>query len=261
MALTFGIGPLARPSRGRLNSDIFAAGPAHAVFTHPVEKRLWAEVDGRKVVDTTAALMLHETGLLPVYYVPVADVAADVLVPSDTVTSCPFKGKASYHHLRVGDRMEYDAVWSYPEPFDEVAEIADYCSIRFDAVDTWWEECQPIEGHPRDPFHRVDCLPSSRRVVIRVGPVEVADSSRAIALFETGLPARFYVPPDDIAIPMLPSETHTTCPYKGRASYVHALGVEDIAWVYPVPLDESAAIEGRYCFDPDKTTMELTSLI
>ena len=110
----------------------------------------------------------------------------------------------------------------------------------------------------RDPLS-----PSLRKIELtcRSTALVVMCRSRAIALFETGLPARFYVPPDDIAIPMLPSETHTTCPYKGRASYVHALGVEDIAWVYPVPLDESAAIEGRYCFDPDKTTMELTSLI
>lgn len=257
MALTLGIGPFARPPHGHLNGDLWSALPPHAVYTHPVGKRVRANFGGSTVLDTTSAVMLHETGLLPVYYVPVADLASGVLEPSATVTTCPFKGVARYHHLRIGDRVAEDAVWSYPEPIPGMEVLADLCSIRFDAPDEWWEEDEPIRGHPRDPFHRVDCRSTSRAVVVRRGDTVLAESRHSVALFETGFPPRFYLPEESIRVPLSPSQTRTYCPYKGDASYASADGVEDIAWTYAEPYDEARAIAGRYCFLGDGIITEV----
>ncbi|MDG3015336.1 DUF427 domain-containing protein [Speluncibacter jeojiensis] len=256
MALTLGIGPLARPSGGRINGDLWSGLPGHAVFTHPVHKRLRARFGGMTVLETTAAVMLHETGLLPVYYLPFADLAPGVLKPSETVTTCPFKGVARYHHLMVGDRIAQDAVWSYPEPIEGMEVLADLCSLRFEVPDQWWEEDEPVHGHPRDPFHRVDCRPSGRHVLVRRGDTVLAESRRSVALFETGLPPRFYVPVESVRVALSPSKTRTFCPYKGEATYVSVDGVEDAAWRYAEPYDEARAVAGRYCFaGPGITTL------
>ncbi len=260
MALTFGSGPFARPTAGRLNGDLWSFLPAHAVYTHSVDKRLRANVAGTSVLDTTSAVLLHETGLPPVYYVPLADIAPGVLEPSPTVTTCPFKGTARYCHFRIGDQMIPDSVWAYPEPIVGMEQLADLVSIRWDAVDEWWEENHRLDGRPRDPFHRVDCLPSSRSVVIKVGDTELGRSDRAIAVFETGLPARFYVPAEDVLVELTPTQTRTHCPYKGECNYVAAVGIDDVGWVYAQPYDESRAIAGAYCFDPSKVTTELAPL-
>lgn len=59
------------------------------------------------------------------HYFPAASVRADVLVPSDTTTVCPWKGTASYYSIVVDDERNADAAWYYPTPKDAAAEITD----------------------------------------------------------------------------------------------------------------------------------------
>ena len=132
----------------------------------------------------------------------------------------------------------------------------------------WVEEAHPVVGHPHDPFKRIDLLPSERHVVVRLGGVVLADTRRAIALYETHIPVRWYLPHDDVVTDLLEgSPSTTTCAYKGHAAYVSlrpdavpGLGEEarhDIAWTYPHPLDEVAAIRGMFCFYSERTDLEL----
>jgi uncharacterized protein (DUF427 family) len=107
--------------------------------------------------------------------------------------------------------------------------------------------------HPKDPFHRVDVLNSSRRVRVELDGVALAESRRPRLLFETGLPIRYYLPKVDVRLDLLePSDTVTRCPYKGTTEHFHArVGDrlhEDVAWVYPTALPESAKIENLICF-------------
>jgi uncharacterized protein (DUF427 family) len=78
---------------------------------------------GEPVAESTRAVALFETGLPPRWYLPREDVRADALVDSDTRTRCPYKGIASYWSVRVGDRVEDDLVWTYPEPLPAVEPI------------------------------------------------------------------------------------------------------------------------------------------
>jgi len=86
-------------------------------------------------------------------------------------------------------------------------------------------------------------------VRVEVGGVTVADSTRATALFETALPVRWYLPPDDIRMDLLtPSDPRTQCAYKGTASYVSADGAPAVAWFYPDPLHDALPVKDLLCF-------------
>jgi uncharacterized protein (DUF427 family) len=87
-------------------------------------------------------------------------------------------------------------------------------------MDHWYEEDEEVFVHPRDPYHRVDFLGSSRHVKVSVNGEVVAETERPKLLFETGLPTRYYIPPEDVREEALvPSDKQTRCPYKGIASY------------------------------------------
>ena len=93
----------------------------------------------------------------------------------------------------TGGRRADNAVWAYPEPIPAVAELAGYVAFYWNRADAWFEEDDEVYKHPRDPYHRVDVLSSSRHVEVRAGGVLVADTWRPRLLFETSLPVRYYV--------------------------------------------------------------------
>ena len=279
MALTLPPGPLSSaPGTGNFTVD----GPAHKVMLTPTAKRVRVLVgDGvggtRTLVDTTRAVLLHESNLLPRYYVPVEDVDAALLRSSDTRTHCPFKGDAGYASVVAGERVLEDLLWFYREPVDGMDELAGLAGLAremldllppharpqegddgHEPLDAVLEEDEALLGHPRDPYHRVDALPSGRRVVVSWQrpdgeQVVLADTTRAVGVFETALPARWYVPAEDVRTDLLTdSPTRTVCPYKGVARY-HSLvdGPTDVAWSYPEPLAEAVPAGGMFCFLAD----------
>ena len=257
MTLTLSDGPLSLRSAP---TNYTIDGPAHRVLVHDVDRRIRVEVGGAVVVDTTAAKMLHESNLLPVYYVPVADLVTEHLVDSDTTTHCPFKGDASYWTVQVGDRTEDDLVWAYREPNAELAVIDGYAGIDLARVDRVLEEDEEIVGHPRDPYHRVDVRRSDRHVVVRHGDAVIADTTAPLGVFETGLPARWYLPRADVATDRLvASDTVTTCPYKGVSRYWSLDGgPADVAWSYDEPLDGASALADHVCLLHDELDVEVT---
>jgi uncharacterized protein (DUF427 family) len=128
-------------------------------------------------------------------------------------------------------------------------ELDGYVLLDFDAFDAWLEEDEPNVGHPRDPFHRIDIVRSSRHVRIEHDGTLLAESSAACLLFEPPLPVRCYLPPGDVRPGVLrPSETRSTCAYKGHAAYWSAGDLQDVAWSYAAPLREAAEIAGRVAF-------------
>lgn len=257
MSLTTGGGPLTAkaPHPGNYEID----GPKHRIFWSPFPRRVRAELAGRTVLDSRAGRLLHESEMLPVLYVPLADVDATTLEPSDTSTYCPFKGQASYRSIRVGDTVATDALWHYPEPNAEAAWLDGHCALYWDRLDAWYDEDERVYGHLRDPFHRVDVRPAKTRVEVRIAGELVAASTRPWILSETGLENRFYIPPEDVARELLaPSATETRCPYKGRAGYFshRASGTEDVAFSYAEPLDGAGRIAGCLSFAGEGVEIE-----
>ena len=260
MSLTFSSGPLSGSAPETVNYRI--EGPAHKLLMHAFPRRVRAVLGGQTVVDTTRAMLLHETGLRPQVYVPLEDIRADLIQPTDHHTYCPFKGTASYWSVRVGERVAENAVWGYPEPNPESAWLRGYAGFYWDRLDEWFDEDERAEGHLRDPYHRVDVRRSSRHVRVLLGDQVIAETTRPMLLSETGLPNRFYIPAEDVRQDLLqPSDKHTTCAYKGTASYwsvrVGNKELADAVWSYPHAEGDSAAVSGYLSFLHDDLTIEV----
>jgi uncharacterized protein (DUF427 family) len=236
------------------------------VRTEPNRRRVRVFFGGEAVADSSATLYLFETGHLPVYYFPREDVRFELLEPTSEKSHCPDKGDASYYTVQAGGRRYDNAVWAYPEPIASVPELADYVAFYWNKADAWYEEDDEVFKHPRDPYHRVDVLSSSRRVQVRVGGVLVAESSRPRLLFETGLPVRYYLPKLDVRQELLvPSPTRSRCPYKGEAVYWSVRDgdelLEDIVWSYPAPIPEAPKIENLLAFYNEKTDITVDGVL
>ena len=209
----------------------------------PTERRVRAD----DVVDTTRALLVWEPRrIVPSYAVPIEDLRAGVLPGGETAADAggvlhpgiPFAvhtapGKPVLVAGRAG--FVLDA-------------LPGYVVLDFAAFDAWYEEDERIFGHPRDPYHRVDVRRSSRPVRIELDGQVLAESTDVKMLFETGLPTRFYLPWEDIAVALRPSARRSYCPYKGQASYWSFDAAEDIAWSYEDPLPELGVIKGLVAF-------------
>ena len=253
MTLTLGSGPLSSNGAGSLNFDM-ADAPKHRLLFDNYPRRMRALVDGHALFDTTRGKLLHESNILPVFYLPTEELHEDYLEESDHTTHCPFKGDASYWSLRVGDRLIENAVWHYPQPLGAASWLDGYCSVDYTAPDVWLQEDEPVHGHLRDPYHRVDVLESSRRVEIKAGGETIAESDRPKLLFETGLPPRVYLVRADVRPDVLvPSEKTSYCPYKGKANYFGVRAgdalIEDAAWTYETPLPEAMKATDLLSFD------------
>jgi uncharacterized protein (DUF427 family) len=193
----------------------------------PTEKRIRAAVDGRTVVDSTRAVLVWEPRrVVPSYAVPAEDVAGELPpaaaapVTSDAAILHP--GIPFAAHSTPGTVLTATAAGERGEaaafrPDDP--DLAGHVILDFRAFDAWYEEEEPLVGHPRDPFHRVDVTRASRRVRIELDGQLLAESTRPRLVFETHLPLRFYLPREDVRADLRPSTRRTLCAYKGQASY------------------------------------------
>jgi len=223
----------------------------------PCTKRVRAVVNGETVADSVRTILVAGPKQLPVYYFPPEDVRADLLKPGDRRSHSPDDGEASYWTLEIGARRVEDAAWSYRDPPPDAARIKDWIAFDRPKIDHWFEEDEEVFGHPRDPRHRVDVRLSSRAVRAIFAGETIALSRRAMFLFETNLPTRYYVPKQDVRMELLvPTPRRTTCPYKGNASYwsirVGDRIAEDAVWAYLDPLADCPQIKGYLCFYPEK---------
>jgi uncharacterized protein (DUF427 family) len=257
MSLTVGSAPFGPGFSGEWNFEY--DGPAHALYLHPHPRRLRAVFAGETVLDTFRPQLLHETALLPRYYVPREDVRWELFEPTDHTTHCPFKGDARYWTLRVGDRVAENVVWNYPEPVDGAPDFAQLVSFYWKPLDHWYEEDEEVFVHPRDPFHRVDVLPTSRRVRVSLDGTELADTTRAQVLYESGLQPRWYIPREDVRLEaMRASDEQTQCPYKGVTTAYWSAGDEEaVAWAYDEPLPAVAPIAGHVAFYNERVELEV----
>src|SRR4051812_25752570 len=130
MSLSKGTGPFGEKRAGVGNYRI--ESPAHVLHCDPSPKRVRGFFGGELVVDSTNAKLLHETGLLPVYYFPLEDIRDDLLEPSDHTTRCPFKGEASYRSLVAGDERADNAMWLYETPMEGASFLAGHAAFYFD---------------------------------------------------------------------------------------------------------------------------------
>ena len=198
--------------------------PDHVVYVEDFSRRVRAVIAGRVVIDSDATVLVHEPGALPHYAFPAAHV-----------------------DIAADDEPHADG----------------HLTVAWDAVDAWFEEDERVEVHPRDPYHRIDTFSTSRRIRVTIDEVMLAETTRSLALHETGLPVQFYVPSADIDLGRLEaSPTRTECPYKGTARHWSASVsdrlVEDVAWQYDQEvLREAEPVRGYFAFYDDRVVVEV----
>lgn len=236
MTLTLSDGPL---SGSPPDSNYSLEGPQHKLLFHEFPRRVRGRFEGETVLDTTRGRLLHETGILPVFYAPVEDLERALLEESD--------------HSRTQSGTT--------PPTDDASWLRGYAAVYWDAMDSWFDEEQEIRGHLRDPYHRVDIRRSSRHVRVTAHGETIAESRQPVVLFETGLgallPAARRRPPRLLEA----SDTETVCPYKGTANWWSlSLGdrsIDDAAWSYPEPLDEAREARDHISFFGEGIAVEV----
>jgi uncharacterized protein (DUF427 family) len=128
-------------------------------------------------------------------------------------------------------------------------------------VDQWFEEDEQVHVHVRDPYHRIDVVPTSRHIRVSLDGTILADSTRARGLYETGLPVRWYFPREDVRTDLLQrSLTVTQCAYKGSATHWSADGAlgADVAWSYDHDVHREAEdVQGHVAFYNERTDIEV----
>ena len=184
---------------------------------------------------------------LPTYFFSRDEVDMSILRPAEVVDG------RQWWHATVEGRTFDHAAWSYAEPMGAVADLAGHVTFDWDQMDAWYEEAEEIYEHARDPQHRVDVIASSRHVEVDFNGQELASSIQPRLLFETSLPTRYYLPPEDVNFEYLePSDLVTRCPYKGIARFWSVKGARregrNVAWSYPDPIAENPKIKDLVAF-------------
>jgi uncharacterized protein (DUF427 family) len=220
-------------------------------------KRVRAYLNGELVADTIRPLLVWESPYYPAYYLPASDIRAKLVASGDTERS-PSRGTAEVLDVVTGTGTAAKAGRRYTDsPFEE---LRDAVRLDWGSMTEWFEEDEPVYVHPRNPYARVDILASSRHIRVELDGVTVAESRSPRILYETYLPARYYLPITDVRMDLLrPSETETSCPYKGTANYwsieVNGRRYDDLVWIYRTPLPESQKIAGLACFYNEKVDL------
>lgn len=216
MSLTSGRGPLSRNPAGRFSAPV----PADLAYVEPVRRRVRARLGEATVVDSEAALLVHRAGGPPTYAFPPGDVDARALG---------------------------DAVTPHPDAAGLVA-------VAWGAPDHWYEEEDEVFLHARNPYHRIECLRTTRHLRVAIGDTVLVDAPATIALYETALEPKLYVDKAVVRTGLLvPSATTTLCPSKGTATWwsavVDGTTHADVAWSYEDPLPESLLVAGLLSFE------------
>lgn len=220
----------------------------------PAPRRVRGYLGDVLVFDTTAARYVWEVPYYPQYYIPLADVRTELLRDENHAQRVQFGPSRLYSVVAGGRTCE-----SAARVFDAAGDGPLAGTVRFEWDPLrWFEEDEPIYGHPRNPYARVDALRSHRHVQVELDGITLADTRSPVLLFETGLPTRYYIDATDVDFAHLePSATQTLCPYKGTTSGYWSVRVgdvvhEDLAWTYHYPLPAVAQIAGLIAFYNEK---------
>jgi len=235
-----------------------------AVQTEISPKWIRVTFGGEVLAESRRVLLVLERGRTPVYFFPEQDGKMDRMTPVAYQTHNTRLGDASYFTLKAGSKVAENAAWHYPVPkatdpaVTNAPDLRGYVAFRWESVDGWYEEGDEVFVHPRDPYHRIDVLNSTRPVKVVLGGITVAESKQPVILFETNFPARYYLPKNDVRLELLrPSDTITRCPYKGEAHYysveVGGQLYKDVIWYYRYPTTEASKIANNLAFYTEKT--------
>ena len=256
MGLAWQQGPLAPGAIGRfLVPDPL---PERLLYAEPLRRRMRARFGEVWVADSEDVVLLHEPGRYPVAYFPLGDVSPEVLEPSEHTTRHRDLGTTSWYAVRAGSQSKPRAAWQHTELPDYAGELKGRVAFAWRAMDAFYEEDQRIVGHAADNYHRIDIRKTSRHLVVRHRDQVIADTTRPLALYESGFAPRWYVPRADVTESALTAvEGQTFCPYKGLCSYYDIGDAHRAAWSYLDAWPEVGRVAGFISFEPDEVEVSV----
>jgi uncharacterized protein (DUF427 family) len=205
-------------------------------------------VGNTAVVDSKHVKVVYGARRLATYFFPTSDVRMDLLTKSSVADTGDQRWTLSLN----GKTIE-DIAWTVPDG----DELRDLIAFEWRKIERWYEEDEEVFVHPRDPYHRVDVMQSSRNIRVVIDGETVAETNQPRLLFETGIRTRYYIPKVDVRMELLtPTATSTSCPYKGNAVYwtahVNGKDYSDIVWSYPFTTPECPKIQNLLSFYNEK---------
>ena len=114
---------------------VHARDPYKRVDILASSRRVQVELDGVLLADSPAPRILYETSLPPRYYLPLPDVRMELLRPSTSTSSCPYKGNAAYWSVDVNGVLHPDLVWIYRTTLPESQKITGLACFYNEKVD------------------------------------------------------------------------------------------------------------------------------
>ena len=256
MGLAWQQGPLAPGAIGRfLVPDPL---PGRLLYAEPLRRRMRVRFGGAWIADSDDVVLLHEPGRYPVAYFPLSAVTEGVLQPEEHVTRHADLGMTAWYTARAGQHSKPRAAWQHTDLPGYAGELKSRVAFAWRAMDAFYEEDERIVGHAADSYHRIDIRQTSRHLTVRDGDQVIADTTRPLALYESGFAPRWYVPAADVDQSALtPAPGQTFCPYKGLCSYYDLAGAHRAAWSYQDAYTEVRRISGMISFEPDKVAAYL----
>ncbi len=234
--------------------SIYELGEAQANIV-PTDKRVRVFSGGKVLADSKETLILRMTRKPVAYCFPEKDVKFSELDAGEKGED--EIGEFMSYRLRGHDTIQATAAKNYTDTGKIKGVLNGYTLFDAKAVEKLMEEDETITGHPRDPYTRIDVLQSNTRVEYIMKGRKIVDSERVMKLFETGLPVRYYIHPDDVDKDVLfPSKSETFCPYKGKATYwdlkIDGEVFHDMVWSYLEPYEEAMKVKGYFSFYMDR---------
>ena len=225
----------------------------------PNPKWIRGLVDGVVIIDSRDVLGVWDHRHYPSWYFPALDISAE-LRPTGRTDFTPGVGPATIHDIVVGKRVLTGAARRHHD--SPIPEVRDRVKVDFGAVDRWFEEDVEVFSEPKNPYVRVDALPSSRHVKVSHDDVTVAETHKPTILYETGVSPRYYIPAVDVRLELVePAVRTSSCPYKGFASYwsvvVDGDEISESAWSYTTPFPEARPIAGMLSFYTNRFVVEV----
>jgi len=213
---------------------------------------------GTWIAESQHVLLLFEPGRYPVAYFPETDITPGTLERTDYTTRHPDLGPTSWCMVRAGEHTAPRGAWQHTSLPAYAGELAGRVAFAWPAMDAFYEEDERIVGHAADSYHRIDIRQTSRKLTVHHHDRIVADTSRPLALYESGFAPRWYVLRADIDESALALVEHQTfCPYKGLCSYYDIGDARQAAWSYPEAYPEVGRISNLMSFEPDIVSVHL----
>ena len=256
MGLAWQQGPLASEAIGRfLVPDLL---PGRLLYAEPLRRRMRVRFGGAWIADSEDVVLLHEPGRYPVAYFPLSAITEGVLQAAGYTSRHADLGLTSWYTARVGEHSKSRAAWQHTELPGYASELKGRVAFAWRAMDAFYEEDERIVGHAADSYHRIDIRQAGRHLLVRHQDRVIADTTRPLALYESGFAPRWYVLCADVDESALtPVEGQTFCPYKGLASYYDIGDAHRAAWSYEDAWPEVRRISGLISFEPDKIEVYL----